>query len=125
MTCFHLWRDDADGECRCQFCRLTAPRAGEGIFPPPTALDRRERLVARMMGEAHARAVDPKNVAKGDGWSAVPLADLIRLLRAEVDELAEAVLSGAPDEHIRAEVGDVAWMAAIVGDAARAMGGDR
>lgn len=66
-----------------------------------------------------------KNVAKGNGWRKEALALHLRRLRDEVDELAEAVLSGAPDEQVRAETGDVAWAAAIVADAVGAWGDTR
>lgn len=87
---------------------------------PPRAI--RCEMVDAMARATFDRALAPKNLAKGIGWHKLPLADLLVLLRKEVDELAEAVLSGAPPEHVRHEAGDVAWSAAIVADAVHAWG---
>jgi hypothetical protein len=91
------------------------PLRGSAI--PPGRLSSASVALSRVRELGLQRALDPKNVAKGP-WDGLEWQTLVDLLRAEVDELVEALESGdLPSvEH---EAGDVVWCVAMLVDRVR------
>jgi NTP pyrophosphatase (non-canonical NTP hydrolase) len=64
---------------------------------------------------ALARALDPRNVAKGD-WRAMTWPELRAKLEEETGELVASVEACEPIPRVLSEAGDVVWCVAMIAD---------
>ncbi len=96
---------------------MTKNEAMRGRGPEERNLSRVTAALEPLRDLAIARAMDPRNVAKG-GWLGVPTWLLALKVAEEAGELAKAVAQGTLAE-VEHEAGDLVWSVAMLVAAVR------